>query len=104
MEQLVITIMQLAYLVQTRTPYCVFINFSGHVNSLDIRICKSKGEWQIELLRSETTTEAIRLMRQGDPNASLNAKIKILKGILDTLEIPYEECEVEEIYSQEYSF
>lgn len=104
MEHLIITIMHLAYLVHSRTNYCVFINFSGHVNNLEVSIRKSRAEWQTKVLKTEFYTEYIRLSRSGDPLALLNAKIAILKRILDEGNIPYEECDVEQIYSEQYSF
>ena len=35
-------IMRLVYLINLKTPYAAFFNFSGHVNSIEVRIGHSK--------------------------------------------------------------
>ena len=37
-DRLVCEIMQLAYLVQRHTNYCVFVRYSGHVDALELEI------------------------------------------------------------------
>ena len=35
-------IMRLCYLINLKTPYAVFFSFSGHVNSIEVRIMHGK--------------------------------------------------------------
>lgn len=37
-------IMSLAYLVNANTEYCVFVRYSGHIESLSVDICQGKSE------------------------------------------------------------
>jgi 2-keto-4-pentenoate hydratase/2-oxohepta-3-ene-1,7-dioic acid hydratase in catechol pathway len=43
--KLIQEIIFLAMLVQERNGHCVFVNFSGHVESMDISIRKSKKDY-----------------------------------------------------------
>ena len=104
-DKLIIEIMQLGYLVQRYTDYCVFVTFSGHVDQLEINIRKSKENWQTEVLKTEFYTEYEKLARYDkNPLAFLEAKRNILAQIIKENNIPYEECDVEQYVVNEYSF
>lgn len=104
--RLVIRIMRLAYLVNQNTDYCVFINFSGHVNSLHVTIAESKKRYDHDVLVSEFST-CYKIWR--DKNAppliaELKARMDVLERILTEREIPFEELNYEEEYNRLYSF
>jgi hypothetical protein len=103
-DQIIIEIMHLAYLVQRHTNYCVFIEFHGHVEQLEVRIRASKEDWQTKVLDTQFHTEFKKWMAQKDPLAFYKAKRDILKRILDEGEVPYELCDVERYTVEEYSF
>lgn len=103
-EQIICDILQLAFLVQEHTDYCVFIRYSGHVNSLDVEICESKKNYAVKLLESEFYTNGVLLQKAGDPHPFLNAKKEILQRILNERSIPYELCDVERFEVEDYSF
>ena len=44
MDQRIITIIEALHALQTKGRHTVFYNYSGHVNSIDVRIYR--GEWQ----------------------------------------------------------
>ena len=102
--KLVIEIMQLAYLIQANGKFCAFINFSGHIDQLEVSIRESRENWQNELLKTEFYTEYKKLHTEGNPLAYLEAKRNILAQIINENSIPYEECEVEQYLVSDYSF
>lgn len=104
--RLVIKILHLAYLVNRMTDYCVFINFSGHVNSLGIDIAESKKEWMTNVLQVEFSTcyKAWRDKNAPPLIAELEARAEILEHILTDHEIPFDDMNYEEEYSRIYSF
>lgn len=108
--RLIMKAMNLAYLVQARTSYCVFINYSGHVDSLDISIRESREKYNNELAKShiygwESYYEHYKkYTTKKDKNASIKAKIDLLKSILTNHEIDYSMCEREEQINYNYSF
>jgi hypothetical protein len=104
-DKLIIEIMQLGYLVQRYTKYCVFIDFSGHIDKLEINIRESKENWRTKVLDTEFYTEYEKLYKhEKDPFAFLKAKRNILARIIREEEIPYEDCDVEQHVVNEYSF
>lgn len=44
----------LVYMVNTYTQYCAFINFSGHVDRIEVSIRKSREEYKTELINEGT--------------------------------------------------
>lgn len=74
----------LAKLVEDNTDYCVFINYSGHVDRLEIEICESKLEYQ-----KRVTEAAIKTNYRFDKKQFGEIK-KMLTGILDYGEIDYD--------------
>ncbi len=104
--RLVLRIMHLAYLVNQRTDYCVFINFSGHVNSLHVTIAESKKRYDHDVLVSEFSTCYKVYRDQNAPPllAELKARSEILERILTEREIPFDDLNYEEMYSRLYTF
>lgn len=103
-QQLILKIMHLAYLVHETTKFCVFIEFSGHVNGLYVRIRESKKNWQVEVLGTEITESYMKHEKAGEALAYLTAKVEVLEHILREQEIPYEELDYEEEYVRHYTF
>lgn len=48
-EQLIAEVMYLSVLAQYKAEKCVFVDFSGHVDRLTIKICESKDDWRKEI-------------------------------------------------------
>ena len=97
--RLVIRVLYLAYLVQRLTKFCVFIQFSGHVNQLEIDVRESKEHWQQEALRSEfqaaydAQRSSLELM--SIHLADLKSKVDVLERILTEQAIPFDDLESE---------
>lgn len=94
--KLILEIMALAYLVNEHTEYCVFINYFGHVDSLDIKIRESKERYNSEVCETAFKTHfrnLCDLQKETEENhlAWLKAKKETLKDILDYREIDYSE-------------
>jgi hypothetical protein len=53
-QKLVAEILQLAMAVNFQTDYCVFVDFSGHVSELTIRIVESKENYKERVCTSRT--------------------------------------------------
>lgn len=103
-DQIIIEIMHLAYLIQRNTSYCVFFSYHGHVESFDVRISKSKEQWQENVLETEFYTVFKDYLKNNDPLAFFKAKRDVLLSIVQEKEIPYELCDVERYEVEEYSF
>jgi len=104
--KLILEIFTLGYLIQDQTDYCVFMDFSGHVDSFSIDIRKSKKNYQIKVCETELQDRFLELYYK-DKNDHLNylkSRRDVLKSILENHEIPYEEMteHIEQIRS--YSF
>ena len=82
----------LAVLINEHTDYCVFIDFSGHIDTLDVSIRKNKDQYQIRLCETEMKTAYLSWYHEdkSDVNAWLKAKRDVLKQILDENDIPYD--------------
>lgn len=109
-RRLVMKLMNLAYLVQCSTEYCVFINYSGHVDSLDISIRESRKNYSNELAKThiygwEQYYEYYKeYQTKKEKYAALKAKIDLFKKILTDYEIDYSMCERETEVNYRYSF
>lgn len=103
-DKLILKIMHLAYLVHVETDYCVFIDFSGHVDSLQISIRESVAAWEVDVLETEFDTAFQDTCESGEHHVYLKAKIQILEQILAGQEIAYENLDYEEMYSKKYYF
>jgi hypothetical protein len=96
--------MQLAYLVQKCTDYCVFIRFSGHIEQLEVDIRESRKNWETEVLKTEFHTAFKEYYEKKDPLMDLKSKRDVLARIINEKEIPYEDCHVEEYIVEEFTF
>ena len=106
--RLIMQIFALGYLVQEHTDYCVFMNFSGHVDSFEIDIRESKERYNNEVCRASFKTKFDSYFdyknenSEGNRLAWLKAKRDVLKEILETGDIPY--SEMEEYIEKEYKY
>lgn len=104
-ESLVVEIMALAYLIQSKTDHVVFIGYHGHVDSMDVRVCESKEQWQKELFRTDFHVKWCQdHYKDGDPLKWLKTKRDVLKHVLEEGEIPYGEMEKIVTELVEYEF
>lgn len=81
-------VQMLGYLVNEHTKHAVFIDFSGHVKSLRIRIASSKENFIEDLTVDEFYVEP---ERWGDPTQKLKLLKLRLRKILRDNKIPYNE-------------
>lgn len=88
----------LAYAVNAETDYCVFFEYSGHVDLIRIQICRSKERYSDELASSDHYSS------DGSKEAWLKSKINHLKHILETGQIDYSRMKraVYEVASHEF--
>jgi len=98
--------MRLAYLVNQNTDYCVFINFSGHVNRLSITIAESKKLYDHDVLTSEFSTcyKSWRDKNALPLVAELRARAEVLERILTEGKVPFDDLNYEEEYTRLYIF
>ena len=93
-SSLIAEIMLLSYLVNSETDFCVFAEFSGHVDSFVVRIMKSKSLYNDEIAATEFYTKY-----SGDQPWKitsldiLKAKRDHLKYILDNNNIAWHDME-----------
>ena len=87
----IMEIMNLAFLVHQETEYCVFIDWSGHVNQLSISIRESIENYETHVADMKFYTWW-QSNHKGVPYDELKAKEEVLKSILDTHHIPYDMC------------
>jgi len=105
-DMLVIKILCLGYLVHVRTSYCVFLDFSGHIDRASVSIRESVEFWQREVLETDFATaykDSLREVGGGDL-ADLRSKVEVLERILNDREIPCDELEYVEEYVRSYLF
>lgn len=107
-QKIILDIMRLAYLVQELTEYCVFIRYSGHVDQLQIQICKSKIGWEETVMESEFAT-AYKSWRDKDEDpmkAELLSRREVLEQILEDGSIDYDQegVDFEEYAVRDYHF
>jgi len=101
--KLIMEIFALAYLVHDQTDYCVFINFSGHVDSFEIDIRESAENYQNKVCETQFKDRFLKLYHK-DKEDHLNwlkSTRDVLKTILEDGEIPYHEMteEIEQTIS-----
>lgn len=82
---LVLEIMMLGFAIDRHTPYCVFVDYSGHVENLRVEIRKSKEQYTVDVVLTEMYIEGE--YATGDPLAYYKKKRDILKGILEAGEV-----------------
>lgn len=73
----------LSYLVNAETNYCVFFEYSGHVDLVRVQICQSKDRYNEEIASSD------HYRSDGDKIDWLASKIAHLKHILETGNVDY---------------
>lgn len=102
--KLVLEIMSLAILVDQQTDYCVFVDYSGHIESLDIDVSESKENWRNKICKAGIRAAFSNYVDKGEENAYLKSRRDVLREILETHEIPYHEMteHVEEIRKYEF--
>jgi len=101
-DDLVMRALCLAHMVNQYTEYCVFIHYSGHVQSMDIIIAPTKKRFCERALETEFYTTYKEYAKESD--AEIKAKIEILKHILQENEIPFDDCKYTETLIREYTF
>jgi hypothetical protein len=89
---LIAEIMFLAYMVNSHTTYCVFADFSGHVDMMSIQIARSKDRYNDEIASTEFGTKYADKKQpwKVTPLGALKTKRDHLKHILDEGEINLE--------------
>ena len=107
-ERLVVRLMHLAYMVHENTDYCVFINFSGHIDRIEISIRESMKNWQTKVLEAEIQNKFNEIYSETKDAhlAALRAKVAVLEQILKDGEVDYYQdgVEYEEWLEREYTF
>lgn len=88
-QKLIAEIIQLAMAINYQTDYCVFVDFSGHVNWLDIKIAESK-----ENYNKQVCTSHIVLKRDNAIERLTAAKSKLIE-ILETQDIETSDMDYE---------
>ncbi|KIC42209.1 hypothetical protein RA27_02095 [Ruegeria sp. ANG-R] len=98
-------IMMLAYWVNSTTEYCVFAEFSGHVDHFRVEIARSKDAYYDKIASTEFYTRY-----SGDeswkitPMDHLRAKRDHLKHILDHCEIDVAGMDAVQRTTETYNF
>lgn len=92
-ERLIMEIMCLAFRFHQESGYCVFIDFSGHVDQLSISIRESQSNYQTNVADSSFYTVPFRHEESQDPNSWLKYKRNVLLVILEQGEIDTSMCE-----------
>jgi len=102
--KLVLEIMALAVLVDQQTKYCVFCDYAGHVELLNVSIRENKKKYYNKIAESSTYRIFKDYNEKGDPNAFLKSRRDVLREILETHDIPYHEMteHVEEIRNYKF--
>jgi putative sterol carrier protein len=100
-DDLVIRAMALAHMVNQYTEYCVFVNYSGHVQSMEIRISQSKQLYSLTVLETEFYTA---YKQHSGPDAEIQAKIDVLSKILHEKLVPFDDLEYTESIVKKYTF
>jgi len=94
-EMLITEILYLSLLVNSHTDYCVFIRFSGHVDQLEVEICKTKERYQDIVARDGFNYKKVS-------EKELKSIQDQLTSILNDGEINYDELDYTVIKHNEY--
>lgn len=89
-QRLFVRMLGLAYMIQLETSYCVFIDYSGHVDTLEVDIRESKKNWQQKVASCNiyTSEKYEEFQKSGeDPNFWVKEKVRILEEILESGEV-----------------
>ena len=91
-NKLLAEIIAFGILINQHTDYCVFVRYSGHVDSINVELCESKRKFNTKIFEDEIST-AFSKYYQKDKEDVLNI-IKtyrdVMKQILEDGEIPYD--------------
>lgn len=96
MEKEMAKIFLLAMKLQDETDYGVFINFSGHVNSFEIHLTKSKEEFNEKIAECEVYTHREPLKRLIEVKEKLTSFAKAKE--IDVSELDYYVEEIRHYY------
>lgn len=108
-EKLIFEIMYLGYLVNKRTDFCVFVSYSGHVDSVSVRIASSKLDYNNEIASTEFYDEDNQDGFIGDnnfigDNKWIKSKKNHLENILKDNDIDFSQMEEVRKYTTTYYF
>jgi hypothetical protein len=92
--QLVCEIMALSYLINVYTSLCVFCDYRGHVDQLDIRVASSKKNWDDRILETRFYTRW-REKYNEESYGDLKARRDILREVLKEEDVPYGHEQIE---------
>lgn len=87
-EALIAEIMYLAAVANFKTERCIFVNFSGHVNTLEIDIRKDKNQYGTEIASSYITLMPYETMTDQQKqrfNERVINKLLDIKTVLESL-------------------
>lgn len=88
---LIAEIMLLSYWVNSATEYCVFAEFSGHVDSFSVKIAPTKERYNEEVASTDFYTR-----HAGDQPHKI-VEVDWLKGKRDHLKSLLDGCEIEDL-------
>ena len=91
-QRLFFEIFAMGVLVNQQTEYCVFMDFSGHVEDFNIRFAKSKEMYHEEVFQEEINLKFLEYYEKDneDKCAWFKTMRDILKQVLEDHELPYE--------------
>ncbi len=101
LDLLVLEIMALAYAVDRLTDYAVFVDYSGHIEQLSVKIVESKDSWQTEIA---STKFYINGKCKTNYEGWLNAKRDHLMHIVETHEVDIDAMKAVVTQTVEYAF
>lgn len=87
---LIAEIMFLGYMVNSHTTYCVFVDFSGHVDSMSVEIAKSKNLFNEKIASTDFYTKYA-----DDEHPWKVTTLDVLKAKRDHLKYILEEGEID---------
>lgn len=99
-EALIAEILYLATVVNFRTNRCVFVDMSGHVDTLHISVRESKKVYQIELAKSETSLVPMDYIKD-NPEELAKWHDKLIEKLTTTRDV-LESFITDEIITPEY--
>jgi len=102
-NKLVLEIWMLGFAVDRFTPYCVFCDYSGHVESLRIEIRESKENYTKEIVGTEMNING-KYIYGVEPTDYYEKKRDILKKILQDHEVDYSAFEKVYVEVSHYEF
>jgi len=80
--KLVMEIIGLAILVNENTDLCVFVDFSGHIKSIDVRIFPSKSEEYTQNIHKIYSANSYYAEDSWMEQDQISSKLEEIKGVL----------------------